>query len=707
MQGRVSGFYTIFGDDGRQRRVNYEADENGYRATVLTNEIGVLPVQSADAEFVVAPPSQGQLRAANATSEEYARITSTLLDSLRKSPSDSSPEKDSAQLQAELAAGSQGDRQRQARVFRQQANANQALFDFASGAQQQPKSDQPTLAAAAAVRQSASRQSNADEPTKTSSPAKPSFQPFGATVIGQQMRQQFLAQAVPLDAQDYQRKEPQQLLQQQQQQQAPVKVFEPKVESAPVNYEVLVGDEQPALAIALPPSFQQGPEPLQLQQASNQSGFAWMKLNDADAMTQQQMVELGDFLQQQVQAEVGLQQQEKAALANGTPQTVEQSSDSQTTRSKLAGSDAKAASVGESQKPTTSGERIFVNVASENEKVELIDARDELPSSTAQSEPASTQDATTTFPPQTTTTSTTTTTVRPTTAQTTTTSKEAPSTTTAESATSATTTRASTVATAEVASSAATAPPPPSSAITVSGLAASTGADSGLSFASKRKSAEASGEQLLNSIASLRALTQASKGAASAPGGRAFGKDWSRLSAATQQQALGGDASAAKSDSPLDKTWPWQSSWQPTISAGETASTPQRGESEGGATSAAPVQRPTTTTAAAPAQATSGEPVRATVVGVATKSKAQKAAKFSWKAQQSGARPAKATATANATATEQRVAQVAVASSNNARVATSSRSARSSARLNAQAVDVDAGFVFGARLTSPSSKRSS
>lgn len=38
--GRVTGFYTIEDPDGRRRLVKYVADENGFRAQVLTNEPG-------------------------------------------------------------------------------------------------------------------------------------------------------------------------------------------------------------------------------------------------------------------------------------------------------------------------------------------------------------------------------------------------------------------------------------------------------------------------------------------------------------------------------------------------------------------------------------------------------------------------------------------------------------------------------------------
>ncbi|KAG9510798.1 hypothetical protein GZH46_00642 [Fragariocoptes setiger] len=69
--GRVQGFYTILGADGRERRVEYIADENGYRATIQSNEVGTKQADSADAQWLVAPPTEGQMAQANA----YAQRT--------------------------------------------------------------------------------------------------------------------------------------------------------------------------------------------------------------------------------------------------------------------------------------------------------------------------------------------------------------------------------------------------------------------------------------------------------------------------------------------------------------------------------------------------------------------------------------------------------------------------------------------------------
>ena len=62
--GRVSGFYTLLGADGRERRVEYVADELGYRATVQSNEMGTKGDSAADAQFIVSAPTDAQLRQA-------------------------------------------------------------------------------------------------------------------------------------------------------------------------------------------------------------------------------------------------------------------------------------------------------------------------------------------------------------------------------------------------------------------------------------------------------------------------------------------------------------------------------------------------------------------------------------------------------------------------------------------------------------------
>ncbi|EEC14858.1 hypothetical protein IscW_ISCW011576 [Ixodes scapularis] len=50
--GRVVGSYTIFTADGLERRVYYEADENGFRAHIETNEPGTKTSNPADVTIV-------------------------------------------------------------------------------------------------------------------------------------------------------------------------------------------------------------------------------------------------------------------------------------------------------------------------------------------------------------------------------------------------------------------------------------------------------------------------------------------------------------------------------------------------------------------------------------------------------------------------------------------------------------------------------
>jgi hypothetical protein len=61
--GRVTGSYTILGADGQQRRVEYVADENGFRANVITNEIGTESQNAADTQFQSSAPTAAQLTA--------------------------------------------------------------------------------------------------------------------------------------------------------------------------------------------------------------------------------------------------------------------------------------------------------------------------------------------------------------------------------------------------------------------------------------------------------------------------------------------------------------------------------------------------------------------------------------------------------------------------------------------------------------------
>lgn len=59
--GKVTGYYTLADADGRQRRVEYFADETGFHAKVQTNEVGTKSENSADVEVLAAPPTREQL----------------------------------------------------------------------------------------------------------------------------------------------------------------------------------------------------------------------------------------------------------------------------------------------------------------------------------------------------------------------------------------------------------------------------------------------------------------------------------------------------------------------------------------------------------------------------------------------------------------------------------------------------------------------
>jgi len=49
--GRVQGHYEIQQADGRKRRVEYYADETGFHAKVVTNELGTESKDAADATY--------------------------------------------------------------------------------------------------------------------------------------------------------------------------------------------------------------------------------------------------------------------------------------------------------------------------------------------------------------------------------------------------------------------------------------------------------------------------------------------------------------------------------------------------------------------------------------------------------------------------------------------------------------------------------
>lgn len=59
--GTVTGYYMLADADGRQRRVEYVADEAGFRAKVQTNELGTKAENSADVEVQASPATEAQL----------------------------------------------------------------------------------------------------------------------------------------------------------------------------------------------------------------------------------------------------------------------------------------------------------------------------------------------------------------------------------------------------------------------------------------------------------------------------------------------------------------------------------------------------------------------------------------------------------------------------------------------------------------------
>lgn len=62
-EGVVTGFYILRGANGEERRVDYVADKDGYRATITTNEIGTETHQSGDAVYMSSAPTPAELAA--------------------------------------------------------------------------------------------------------------------------------------------------------------------------------------------------------------------------------------------------------------------------------------------------------------------------------------------------------------------------------------------------------------------------------------------------------------------------------------------------------------------------------------------------------------------------------------------------------------------------------------------------------------------
>ncbi|KAL1425969.1 hypothetical protein MTO96_018677 [Rhipicephalus appendiculatus] len=63
--GRVTGRYTMTLADGRTRTVSYTADENGYRAEIVTNELGTESKNPADVVIQSSAPTGPEAALAN------------------------------------------------------------------------------------------------------------------------------------------------------------------------------------------------------------------------------------------------------------------------------------------------------------------------------------------------------------------------------------------------------------------------------------------------------------------------------------------------------------------------------------------------------------------------------------------------------------------------------------------------------------------
>ncbi|OTF73300.1 cuticle protein viking-like protein, partial [Euroglyphus maynei] len=61
--GQITGFYIIKGLDGQDRRVDYIADENGFRAQVTTSEMGTVSHEPDSAAYLSNAPSAESLQA--------------------------------------------------------------------------------------------------------------------------------------------------------------------------------------------------------------------------------------------------------------------------------------------------------------------------------------------------------------------------------------------------------------------------------------------------------------------------------------------------------------------------------------------------------------------------------------------------------------------------------------------------------------------
>lgn len=78
--GQITGFYIIKGLDGQDRRVDYVADENGFRAQVTTSEVGTVSHEPDSAVYNSNAPSIENLQSlwaqAGGNREQYFTLAS-------------------------------------------------------------------------------------------------------------------------------------------------------------------------------------------------------------------------------------------------------------------------------------------------------------------------------------------------------------------------------------------------------------------------------------------------------------------------------------------------------------------------------------------------------------------------------------------------------------------------------------------------------
>lgn len=190
-RGHVQGFYMLMGDDGRERRVDYVADENGYRASVSTNEVGTRSESAGDAQYQARLPSSGQLEQAKVTAEEYKYLEDTHAAARARHSAVSNGRQQQQQQKSynNLTSGSSDDEWRARSAALRQTTANQNLSP-------------PAGSTVAGATNNFELAANAPQPQQQSWRGA---LPAGRTVMQRQLEQQFMQQANQLTEQDYPR----------------------------------------------------------------------------------------------------------------------------------------------------------------------------------------------------------------------------------------------------------------------------------------------------------------------------------------------------------------------------------------------------------------------------------------------------------------------------------------------------------------------